>query len=238
MQIHLEKRIHTNQPMYRRTYTRVYVSYYLWRTEPRSLIGNQGRARVRHSAAESPTWVRMRKPVFEPATIRRNNGQPSLPLFPSIPGSSFSPSFPSSHTNTRSDITRDDKYTRIYRPSLRALHDFEQVNLSTILTFGLFMGDEATWNAIERIETWRVAICIKIYSIFESGIGSKNSFRIYNTIPSLPGSHFNETYNCTSGRSRSFRRSPLFSRQTVRKLVIRSVSTSVEPLRGTGGHRL
>lgn len=166
----------------------------------------------------------MRKPVFEPATIRRNNGQPSLPLFPSIPGSSFSPSFPSSHTNTRSDITRDDKYTRIYRPSLRALHDFEQVNLSTILTFGLFMGDEA--------------ICIKIYSIFESGIGSKNSFRIYNTIPSLPGSHFNETYNCTSGRSRSFRRSPLFSRQTVRKLVIRSVSTSVEPLRGTGGHRL
>lgn len=162
MQIHLEKRIHTNQPMYRRTYTRVYVSYYLWRTEPRSLIGNQGRARVRHSAAESPTWVRMRKPVFEPATIRRNNGQPSLPLFPSIPGSSFSPSFPSSHTNTRSDITRDDKYTRIYRPSLRALHDFEQVNLSTILTFGLFMGDEATWNAIERIEMWRVAIWVKI----------------------------------------------------------------------------
>lgn len=227
MQIHLEKRIHTNQPMYRRTYTRVYVSYYLWRTEPRSLIGNQGRARVRHSAAESPTWVRMRKPVFEPATIRRNNGQPSLPLFPSIPGSSFSPSFPSSHTNTRSDITRDDKYTRIYRPSLRALHDFEQVNLSTYISIV-----HGRWSDLKRDRTHRNV------TIFESGIGSKNSFRIYNTIPSLPGSHFNETYNCTSGRSRSFRRSPLFSRQTVRKLVIRSVSTSVEPLRGTGGHRL
>lgn len=223
MQIHLEKRIHTNQPMYRRTYTRVYVSYYLWRTEPRSLIGNQGRARVRHSAAESPTWVRMRKPVFEPATIRRNNGQPSLPLFPSIPGSSFSPSFPSSHSPTPDQISRETTNTRGF-----IAHPFAR---STILnrwifplTFRLFMGDEA--------------ICIKIYSIFESGIGSKNSFRIYNTIPSLPGSHFNETYNCTSGRSRSFRRSPLFSRQTVRKLVIRSVSTSVEPLRGTGGHRL
>lgn len=161
MQIHLEKRIHTNQPMYRRTYTRVYVSYYLWRTEPRSLIGNQGRARVRHSAAESPTWVRMRKPVFEPATIRRNNGQPSLPLFPSIPGSSFSPSFPSSHSPTPDQISRETTNTRGF-----IAHPFAR---STILnrwifplTFRLFMGDEATWNAIERIEMWRVAIWVKI----------------------------------------------------------------------------
>ena len=73
--------------------------------------------------SHQPEYVR--KPVFEPATIRRNNGQPSLPLFPSIPGIILQLpfSFPLVTHDARSDH-QTIKYTEdLSRPSSTSLYD-------------------------------------------------------------------------------------------------------------------
>ena len=73
--------------------------------------------------SHQPEYVR--KPVFEPATIRRNNGQPSLPLFPSIPGIILRLpfSFPLVTHDARSDH-QTIKYTEdLSRPSSTSLYD-------------------------------------------------------------------------------------------------------------------
>lgn len=64
--------------VYIRRYAHTCVVLFIEAREPRSLIGNQGRARVQHSAAESPV---VHKPVLGTATIRRNNGKPSAIVY-------------------------------------------------------------------------------------------------------------------------------------------------------------
>lgn len=114
-----------NQPMYRRTHVRIYI-YVLFMENRATESDRQSRqgacAAFRGWVTNLSTYANQSSNPRRYVVIMANPRLHCSHLSPGIILESPSPpSFPLvtryAHTNSRSDITRDDKYARIYRPT-------------------------------------------------------------------------------------------------------------------------